>query len=95
MTAAAWIFSWNSDLSVSKTVNNASPYENNTITYTVTLTNTGPENATHVSLTDSLPAGVTYVSDTRSQGTYNSGTGLWTVGDLINGDTATLAIRQR
>ena len=45
-----------------------------------------------MTLNDPLPAGVTYVSDTRSQGTYNSTTGLWTVGNLANGAGATLTI---
>ena len=35
--------------------------------------------------------GLTYVSD-DSNGTYNTGSGLWIVGSLANGDTATLNI---
>ena len=48
--------------------------------YTVTLTNNGPDGTTNVGVTDLLPAGVTYVSDTTTLGTYDSGTGVWTVG---------------
>ncbi|WP_128755353.1 DUF4347 domain-containing protein, partial [Aquimarina sediminis] len=56
------------DLVVSKTVNNATPNEGDTVIYTITLTNSGPATATNVSITDLLPTGVTYVSDTPSQG---------------------------
>ena len=52
----------------------------------------GPSNATGVTVTDVLPAGFTYVSDTPSVGTYNSGTGVWTIGNLANGANATLDI---
>jgi hypothetical protein len=43
-------------------------------------------------VTDLLPAGYTYVSDTPSQGTYVSGTGVWTVGSIANGGNATLGL---
>jgi len=36
-----------------------------------------------------LPAGLTLVSATPSTGSYNSGTGVWTVAYLANGATAT------
>src|SRR5438552_5332519 len=83
------------DLRVTKVVNNATPNEGNTITYTVTLKNNGPNSATNVRLTDLLPAGLTYTSSTPSQGTYASGTGLWTVGTLANGATVTLGLNAK
>jgi hypothetical protein len=46
-----------------------------------------------VSITDLLPAGVTYVSDAPTQGVYVSGTGVWTVGTINNGASATLKIQ--
>jgi gliding motility-associated-like protein len=45
-----------------------------------------------VVINDVLPAGYTFVSSTPSVGTYNSGTGVWTIGNLANGATATLDI---
>jgi len=80
------------DLAVTKIVDDSAPNEGDTITYTVTLTNNGPDTATNAVITDLLPGGVTYSSDTPSQGTYVSGTGLWTVGSLVNGASATLTI---
>ena len=79
------------DLVTGKTVNNGTPDEGDTIVYTLTLTNNGPAQATNLSITDQLPAGVTYVSDDGA-GAYVSGTGLWTIGTLNNGATATLNI---
>src|SRR5262249_7505674 len=54
--------------------------------------NAGPDAATGVQLTDLLPAGLTFVSATPSQGTYSSSTGLWNVGTVATGTPATLAI---
>ena len=80
------------DLGVSKTVSNASPAEGDTITYTVTVLNNGPSDATGVTIDDTLPGGLTFVSSAPSQGTYSSGLGVWTVGTIASGSTATLEI---
>ncbi len=83
------------DLSLNKTINNASPNIGENVTFTVTINNAGPSSATGVSVADLLPAGLTFVSATPSQGTYNSGTGVWTVGTVgtaINANSATLQI---
>uniref|UniRef100_UPI0026131A4C T9SS type B sorting domain-containing protein n=1 Tax=uncultured Aquimarina sp. TaxID=575652 RepID=UPI0026131A4C len=80
------------DLVIAKTVDNATPDEGDTINYTITVTNNGPARATTVSITDQLPVGVTYISDTPSQGTYDDATGIWTVGDMDNGNVVTLIL---
>jgi uncharacterized repeat protein (TIGR01451 family) len=79
------------DLGVTKTVDNSGPSEGDTITYSVTVNNGGPDDTTGVEITDQLPVGVTWVSD-DSGGDYNPGTGVWTIGSLSNGGTATLRI---
>jgi len=71
----------NLDISLSKTVDNSNPNPTDTITYTITATNNGAGAATGVVITDSLPSGVTYVSD-DSEGSYDQGTGVWTVGTI-------------
>ena len=63
------------DLSVTKTVSDATPNVGDQITFTVTLSNQGPDAATGVEVTDLLPAGLTFVSATPSQGTYNNVSG--------------------
>ncbi len=48
--------------------------------------------ATGVTVTDLLPGSFTYVSSLPSVGTYDDGTGVWDIGDLASGATATLRI---
>jgi uncharacterized repeat protein (TIGR01451 family) len=81
------------DLSLTKTVDNASPGIGVPITFTIELTNSGPATA-NVIVHDALPAGLSFVSATATAGSsYNSGSGLWTVSNLASGSTATLTIR--
>ena len=58
----------------------------------MTLANGGPDAASTITVSDLLPAGVTYDSDTPSQGSYDDVTGVWTVGGVANGANATLDI---
>jgi uncharacterized repeat protein (TIGR01451 family) len=83
------------DLAVAKAVSNATPNVGDVITYTVTLTNTGPDPATNVRLTDVLPAGLTFLTATASQGSYSSATGIWVVGTVAPGVTQTLQVQAR
>ena len=78
-----------SDLSVKNTVNNKKPGLNEKIVYTITVTNNGPDNATGVFVKDVFPKGLKFVS---ADGTYNSTTGIWTIGNLSSGETAVLNI---
>ena len=80
------------DLAVTKTVANPRPDKGDDDTFTVTVTNNGPDTATNVALSDVLPDGLTYKSDTESQGAFDSATGTWTVGTLANGAGATLTL---
>lgn len=65
-----------------------------TITYTLTAKNNGPSNATGVVVSDSLPAGLEYVSD-NSNGVYNSQTGQWAIGNLNFNETKTIEIKAK
>lgn len=80
------------DLSLQKTVDNPTPGVGSTVTFTVTLSNAGPNTATNVVVQDQLPTGLSSVSYTASQGTYNNITGIWAVGNVPAGSTATLTI---
>jgi LPXTG-site transpeptidase (sortase) family protein len=53
-----------------------------TLTFTLTLTNLGPNDAFDVEVTDKLPSAFTYISSIPSKGTYDSATGIWAVGDM-------------
>ncbi|MGP8080218.1 MAG: DUF11 domain-containing protein [Dehalococcoidales bacterium] len=80
------------DLMLTSTVDNATPNQQGTITYTVTLTNNGPADATGVTVYDQLPQGVTYVSSSTNQGSYDNTSGNWTVGSVADGASAQLNI---
>jgi uncharacterized repeat protein (TIGR01451 family) len=80
------------DLSLTKTASSANPSVGQNVTFTITVSNAGPSTATGVTVTDLLPAGLTFVSATPSQGTYNNSTGIWTVGSVANGAKATLQV---
>jgi len=78
-----------------KTVSDSTPNVGETITFTVTLSDNGPGTATGVSVEDLLPAGLTFISATPSQGTYSAGGGLWTVGTVTTTLLQTLQIQAR
>ena len=87
------------DIAVDKTVNNSTPVVGTNVTFTVVVTNNGPQNATNVRV-DDVALGMLYVSHTASQGTFapnpgapsNTFAGLWTVGALNVGQSATLTV---
>ena len=83
------------DLAVTKTVAPSSPLAGSTFTYTISLSNLGPSQATGVLLTDTLPADVTFVRYSAIQGTYNTANGVWNVGSLANGAASTLRVVAR
>jgi uncharacterized repeat protein (TIGR01451 family) len=67
---------------------------NNSMTYTLVVTNNGPDRATGVTLTDPLPPGVTSVAavSTRGNCSQSSGTVTCAIGNLRNGRSATVTI---
>jgi uncharacterized repeat protein (TIGR01451 family) len=80
------------DLAITKSVTPPVPTLGQTATFTVTVTNNGPNAATLIQVNDPLPNGLTWVSD-NSGGTYDPNTGLWTIAALANGVSATLNIQ--
>ena len=69
-------------------------FEGNNIVYTVVVTNKGPTNATGVVLSDTLDAGVNYVSVSKSQGSVTKSGNVLTfsMGSIAAGKTATATI---
>ena len=82
------------DLSVQKSVSDTSPNEGQLISFTIiaasAATSTGT--AAGITVTDSLPAGVTFVSATASEGSYNPATDVWSGFILAPGESQTLTI---
>ncbi|GAA2258681.1 hypothetical protein GCM10010232_56400 [Streptomyces amakusaensis] len=82
------------DLSVTKAADATTVTVGQTVTYRVTVHNAGPNDATGVTVTDQLPDGLAFLS-AEDPGSYAPATGLWTVGRLANGATATLVLRAK
>src|SRR5207247_10290424 len=68
------------------------PAVGETVTLTVDVLNQGIGHAVGVTETGALPAGLTYVSHTVTQGTYVPASGTWNIGGLLNGSNPTLTI---
>jgi len=79
------------DLSVVMLVSNKTPNFGDEISWTIIVTNNGPADARDVYVVDQLPAGLVFISSV-SDGDYNPWTGVWTIGDLAYGESATLKI---
>ena len=82
------------DLSLTKEVvdGDTMPLIGTEITFQITVTNDGPEDATGVEVTDLLPSGYDFVLFSSTSGAYDETTGLWTVGSIAAGESETLLI---
>ena len=76
------------------TSGNNMPNEGDVVTFQIEVTNNGTLPATDVSISDILPTGTTATANngTTSQGTYNTTTGRWNIGNLSGGASATLTL---
>ncbi|MGA7719790.1 MAG: SdrD B-like domain-containing protein [Ignavibacteriaceae bacterium] len=82
----------NADLQIQKSVSNANPSCGDNFSYTIIVTNLGPNSASNVVANDVLPAGIVYQSSNTTIGSFDTTTGVWTIGTLANGAAATLTI---
>ena len=89
------VYPQRADLSLTKTVSNASPSSGSSISYVLTVssaaTPASTATATGITVQDSLPAGFTFTGATGA-GSYNNITGVWTVGSLAPGANAAITI---
>jgi len=79
-----------SDLAVSKVVSNATPNPGDSVTFTVTVTNLGPDTAANVVVSDSVPNGYTVTGVSPSVGSWSAPD--WTIASLAANGSATLNI---
>jgi len=89
------IYPQRADLSLGKTVSNGTPTNGSSISYTLTVASAASPASTAtangITVQDTLPTGFSFVSATGT-GTYNSGTGVWSVGSLAPGASASITI---
>ena len=87
------------DLTIAKSVSNTAPNIGDTITFTLLVSNSGPNVATNVHVIDPVPAGFSYVAPSMSGGDVRddsapNGTGLdWTINTLPAGSSTSLTFR--
>lgn len=80
------------------TASDTTPNVGDTVTLTVTARNEGPDAGTDATVQAVLPEGLTYVSSETATGTYNSETGVWSLGTMaapaagVDATAATLTI---
>ena len=91
-SASASVTPLAADVSLVKSVAPQSATAGTNVTFTVIVSNAGPGAATNLTVTDILGAGLTYVTHTQTHGSFANGTGLWTIGTLASGSTATLTV---
>ncbi len=84
------------DLSLGMTASSTSPVYGTNLTYTLTAISTSVSSgtATGVTVGAALPSGLTFVSAAGS-GSFNSSTGVWSVGSLAPGGNASMVITAR
>ena len=83
------------DIAVAMAVSSDQVSAGSNLTYSVTVTNGGPDQASGIILTDTLPSGVTVVSMSPSKGTCTlDGTGVINcdLGNLASGEIATVTV---
>ena len=84
------------DLALTKTADQTSVMFGQNVTFTFVIRNAGPAAATNVVVSDSFPPGLVFVSaSTPSQGSYDPGSGAWSVGTLPNGGFAIIQVTVR
>ncbi len=84
------------NLAITKTVDRATANVGDTLTYTLTVTNSGPQAATTTTVVDTLPAGVTRLGATPSQGSCLAGSPIsCNLGSLAVGASATITVTAR
>jgi uncharacterized repeat protein (TIGR01451 family) len=69
----------------------ANVFAGSNLTYTVTVSNAGPSTASSLVATDSLPAGVIFISATGG-GVNNSGVVNWSFGDVASLGSSTVTV---
>jgi uncharacterized repeat protein (TIGR01451 family) len=82
------------DMAIVKTATPNPVTEGTPLIYSLAVTNNGPASATNVTVTDTLPSSVTYLSSTSTVGTCSEAGGIVTclLGTMANAATATITI---
>lgn len=80
------------DLEIIKIVDKTDVFVGDKVTFTITVINHGPDTAVNTRMTDVLPKGLKLVSFKVSRGSFDSATGIWSIGDLKPGESVQMFI---
>lgn len=80
------------DLEVGCVVDNTNPYENDVLTYTVTVTNNSAQMIIGAMGLLAIPGGLTVQSASPAQGTFDAVSGTWNIGTLAAGQQVVLTV---
>ncbi len=80
------------DMDAAMAVDNATPSPGDSVVFTITARNDGPDNAPIAGATVALPEGLTYQSADTASGAYDPAAGRWNIGALNSQASATLSI---
>lgn len=94
-TAGATVTVRSLDIAVAKTVDNAIPDVGSLVTFSIVVSNAGPDSADALTVVDWLPEGLTFNNASASAGSYNATNGGWDVGSLPAGGVASLTLWAR
>jgi large repetitive protein len=79
------------DLAIGKFASSPTVYASSNLNYTISVTNLGANTASSVTVTDALPAGVTFVSASGSYATNNNVV-TWSISSLTNRQITNLTV---
>ncbi|WP_165921878.1 Ig-like domain-containing protein, partial [Natronoflexus pectinivorans] len=80
-----------SELVINKEIDNDTPFVNDEITFTITIYNQGPHNATGVDVLDIIPAGYNNISNISHGGSLNENQISWNNLNITNGNQIELS----
>ena len=80
------------DLAIVKDVNVTVANVTDKVKFTISVTNNGPSNATHVNVSEILNHNLRLISNVTEYGYYDAAKGIWFIGNLENGTTAVLTL---
>ncbi|QHL86705.1 DUF11 domain-containing protein [Nibribacter ruber] len=93
-SSASFTINPSADIAVSMAVSTTTPAQGSTFTYTIKVTNNGPNNAADVVVTGAVPAGLSFSSGsiTSGSGTFSATTVTWSAGLVVKNTTQTMVL---
>ncbi|MDP1816062.1 MAG: SdrD B-like domain-containing protein [Leadbetterella sp.] len=78
------------NLSLTKTINNSTPYVGDTVTFTITVNNAGPDVASNITIEDIIPNGYANIMNISNAGILLNDTLTWNMGTIASGGSQIL-----